>query len=738
MDRRSLPIALACALACPAGADDGVTMKLDRLLHPAPPKLQRDLVKFLSADRMTGDENRNISATGGVMMRQRGVVISADRLDYTAETDTAVATGHVSLDRNGDVASGPRLLYRLGEETGEMDEVAFQIIKTPERRTSARGNASKVLLEGDEKSRLFDAIYTSCPVPRDDWKLSVSELLLDSRNQEGTASHATVTFFGVPILYSPWLSFPLDNRRRSGFLAPTLGSSGRGGFEFSLPWYWNIAPNQDATVTPKLFSKRGVQVGGEYRYLKPDWTGQADVEFLPNDAIADQDRWLVALKHNQKLPFGWNLAVNAQRVSDDNYFRDLSTKVAATSQTNLPRDVLVGYGDDSWAFSARAIAYQTLQDPAAPVVVPYRQLPQLLGTGLKQDVHGFDLQGVGEFTNYRHPDLVNGERLIVYPQASFPLRRPWGYVTPKAGFHYTRYRITENAEGYDDATRSIPMGSVDAGLFFDRALALAGRDFVQTFEPRLYYLRVPYRDQSKLPVFSTDEVDFGASSLFRENRFVGGDRIGDANQLTAAVSSRLIESGTGLERLQATIGQIYYFDPQRVTLPGRTPREDNKSDLVAIVSGQVTPSFTMDAGLEYNASANRARRLDLSGRYAPQPGRVLNAAFRYARDDPERAGIKQVDLSFQWPVVAGLNAVGRWNWSIKDGKLIEGLAGFEYNAGCWEIRAVAHRFITATQQVSTSFQVQLELSGLSRIGINPLETLRQNISGYRRSDEIPP
>ena len=736
MDRRCLPIALACALACPAGADDGVTLKLDRLLRPPPPKLQRDLVKFLSADSVTGDESRNVTATGGVMLRQRGVVIRADRLDYAAETDTAVATGHVQLERSGDVAEGPRLLYRLGEETGEMEDVTFRISKTPERRTAARGSAARVLLEADEKSRLYDTSYTSCPVPRDDWKLSVGELLLDSRTQEGTANHAMVTFFGVPILYSPWLSFPLDNHRKTGFLAPTLGSSGRGGFEFSLPWYWNIAPNQDATITPKLFSKRGLQVGGEYRYLKPDWVGQADVEFLPNDAIADQDRWLVGLRHNQKLPYGWNLALNAQRVSDDNYFRDLSTKVSATSQTNLPRDLVVGYGEDNWAFSARAIAYQTLQDPAAPVTVPYKQLPQLLGSGLKQDVAGFDLQGIGEFTNYRHPDLVNGQRFILYPQASYPLRRPWGYVTPKAGFHYTRYNMTENETGFADATRSVPMGSVDAGLFFDRALALSGRDFVQTLEPRLYYLRVPYRDQSNLPVFSTDEVDFGSSSLFRENRFVGGDRIGDANQLTAAVSSRLIESGTGLERLQATLGQIYYFEPQRVTLPGRAPRDDSKSDLVAIVSGQVTPEFAMDAALEYNASSNRSRRFDVAARYAPRPGQVLNAAYRFARDDPERPGIKQVDLSFQWPIAAGFTAVGRWNWSLKDSKLIEGLAGFEYNAGCWEIRAVAHRFITSTQQVSTSFQVQLELSGLSRIGINPLETLRQNISGYRRSDEI--
>jgi LPS-assembly protein len=307
-------------------------------------------------------------------------------------------------------------------------------------------------------------------------------------------------------------------------------------------------------------------------------------------------------------------------------------------------------------------------------------------------------------------------------------------VTPKVGYHYTNYKLSENnAEGFADATRSLPLASVDAGLYFDRPWQFAGRSYHQTLEPRLFYVYVPYRDQSQLPNFSTAEVDFGTNALFRENRFIGGDRVGDANQVTMAVTSRLVEPDSGLERLKATLGQIYYFEPQRVTLDAATPpREGSRSDLLALVSGQVTPSFAVDASLEYETGRNRAKQLDVALRYNPRPGRVLNAAYRFTRDF-----VEQVDISAQWPVREGLNLVGRWNWSLQDRKLIEGVAGFEYNAGCWEIRAVAHRFITATQQVSTSFQIQLELSGLSRIGINPLETLRQNISGYRRSDEIP-
>jgi LPS-assembly protein len=539
-----------------------------------------------------------------------------------------------------------------------------------------------------------------------------------------------VYFLGVPILYSPWLSFPLDNARKSGFLAPIIGSSGQSGFELAVPYYWNIAENMDATITPKLFSKRGLQLGSEFRYLWPTFSGQLDAEYLPSDRIAERDRYFFGVRHVQSLPFNISMAVSAQKVSDDDYFRDLSTRIAATSQTNLPRDVILAYGDDIWSLSARALAYQTLQDPLAPVVVPYKILPQLLASGAKQNWYGADWQFIGELSNFRHPELVNGQRLIAYPSVQVPFRRSYGYVTPKVGYHFTQYNIKENAEGLQEGTRGMPITSVDAGLFFDRPWEFRGERFQQTLEPRLYYLYVPYRDQSRLPNFTTAETDFNFGQMFYENRFIGGDRIGDANQLTAAVTTRLIESGTGLERLRASLGQVFYFEPQRVTLEG-PPRDQQRSDIVGVVSSQVTPTITSDLVLQYSPSRSDAAKGALGVRYFPEPGRVFNAAYRYARND-----IEQIDVSTQWPLWRGLTGVARVNWSIKDKKLLEGLVGFEYNADCWQLRAVAHRFITATQQVSTSFQIQLELTGLSRIGINPLETLRQNISGYRRSDEI--
>jgi LPS-assembly protein len=397
-----------------------------------------------------------------------------------------------------------------------------------------------------------------------------------------------------------------------------------------------------------------------------------------------------------------------------------------------------------WSVSARALGYQTLQDPnGPPIPIPYNILPQLLAFGSQQNVRGFDWQWASELSNFVHPTLVNGQRLIVYPSVLYPWRNGYSFVIPKAGYHYTRYNLDDNnATPNATLSRGLPIASVDSGLYFERQSTWGGRAFEQTLEPRLFYLYVPYKDQSGYPNFTTAETDFNFQRFFSENRFVGGDRIGDANQLTFALTTRLIESGTGLERFKAALGQVYYFSPPKVTL-GDTPPPAKTSDILGYASTQMTPSVSIDAAWQYTPNLQRSERIVVGGRYNPQPGSVVNAAYRYVRGtetsaDPSRQGIQQVDLSSQWPITRNLQGLARWNWSVKERKLLEGLVGFEYNAGCWQVRAVAHRFITAAQQYSTSFQIQLELTGLSRIGINPLETLRQNIGGYRRTDEIVP
>lgn len=744
MRLRTLSIALTCVvMPGPTAAQlpAELQLKLEKHLRLAPSRPERDSAKFIEADRIVGETEKSVVATGNVTLRQRGATIRADRVEYQVQEQSAVATGRVQLERFGDTATGPRLQYNLASDTGEMEAPVFEFPKSGDRKSASRGQAERAVLAENRVSRLFGAEYTSCPVPRDDWFIRVRELEVDGTTNLGRAFNTTVYFLGVPILYSPFLSFPLDNRRRTGFLPPTFGTSAKGGFEAEQPYYWNIAENRDATFTPKVYTRRGLQLGGEFRYLEPNFAGQVDAEYLPQDRLTETDRYLAGVRHAHNFGRGWSAAVNAQKVSDDDYFRDLSTKIEATSQTNLPRDAILAYDDETWSLSARALAYQTLQDPnGPPVPVPYRILPRLLASGVQQNFRGIDWQFFGEYSNFRHPELVNGQRAIVYPSVSVPFRRSYGYAVGKFGYHMTRYDIGARANGFEDLSRSVPIASIDAGLFFDRDTSWGGRAFQQTLEPRVFYLRVPFRDQSGVPNFTTAESDFNYAQIFTENRFVGGDRVGDANQITLAVASRLIESSTGLERFRAALGQVYYFDPPRVTL-GDAPTDNKSSDIVALAGSQLTPGLSLEAAVQYTPNLNRSQKLTLAGYYLPMPGKVINAAYRYARGsidatDPARAGIEQVDVSTQWPLSRNVNVLARWNWSLRDRKLLEGLAGFEYNAGCWQIRAVAHRFITATQQYSTSFQIQLELSGLSRIGINPLETLRQNIPGYRRSDEI--
>lgn len=746
---RNLALAFLCAIGpglAVAQLPEGLRLRIERQLHVAPTKPERDSAKFLEADRIEGVQGRDFVAIGNVKLRQLGAAIRADRIDYHSEQQLAVATGHVEIDRNGDTATGPELRYHLDDDTGEMASPVFAFPKTGERRTASRGEAVRAVLEPDRVSKLYEAEYTSCPVPRDDWFLRVNELDLDGGRNLGHAYGSTVYFMHVPILYTPFISFPLDNKRKSGFLAPTFGSSGNSGFQASLPYYWNIAPNMDATVTPAIFTKRGVQLGGEFRYLEPKLSGQLDAEYLPHDRIAARDRWFLGVHHAEQLWPGWSLGVNAQGVSDDNYFRDLSTRIALTSQTNLPRDAILAYNDDTWSFSTRVLGYQTLQDPnGTPIPIPYRILPQMLFSGSRQNVGGFDLQVGTEASNFRHPTLVDGQRFIFHPSISYPMRRSYGYVIPKLGYDYTRYNLQGNLQpGIEGGSLSVPIASVDSGLFFDRSVSWRGTAFQQTLEPRVYYLNVPFRDQSALPNFTTVEKDFNFAEIFTENRFVGGDRVGDANQITVGVTSRMIESATGLERLTAALGQVYYFRPPRVTLT-QTANDNKYSDVLAALAGQVSRAVQLEAAFQYTPNLNRSEKAVLAAHYMPEPGSVVNLAYRYARGSPDpradpsvQAGIAQVDLSSQWPITGHTSGVARWNWSTKDRKLVEGLAGIEYNAGCWQLRAVAHRFITATQQYSTSFQIQLELSGLSRIGINPLETLRQNIPGYRRTDETAP
>ena len=705
--------------------------------------------RIISADSIDGVSQKSASARGGVVLTQGNMVVNAERLDYDNDTDIALALGKVSMNRDGDVVSGRDLKLKVETEVGSLKDPAFIFSKSPLRpsqRFEARGAASHMDFEGPDKERLYNAFYTTCRADESEWYLKISELALDRARNIGTGVNAVVEFKGVPILYLPYMTFPLNNERKSGFLPPTIGTSSNSGIEVAVPYYWNIAPNLDATVTPKIFTRRGLQLGAELRYLDRSFLGQLDTEYLPGDRVADRDRYLASLRHYQNLDKwlvpGWSASINAQKVSDDNYFRDLSTRISNTAQTNLPREIAVAYASEFGNLTLRYLGFQTLQDPTAtPILAPYRLAPQISFSTNPGRWNGLELNTVGEFTAFEHPTLVSGRRWLLYPSASYPLRRAFGFLTPKLGFHATRYDLTSNTTGFESGTRALPILSVDSGLAFERATKFFGQPITQTLEPRLFFLYVPFRDQSKLPLFSTGETDFSFAQIFNENLFVGGDRISDARQVTAAVTTRFIENITGIERLRAAVGQRYYFGTQRVTLSsndalgisGVTQGNVSRSDFLAALSGQISDRWTLDSGFQYSASTKQFQKTNVSARYNEEGGRLLNFSYRFTRDS-----LKQVDISTQWPfgrVAPAWTLLARANHSLRDGRLIEGLLGVEYNQGCWEFRLVAHRFATAAEKYSNSIQFQLELKGLSKLGINPLETLKQNISGYRRSDD---
>ena len=727
-------------------------LKLDRSL-PTPGALigrpPKTGPRIIAADSIDGVNEKSVSAKGNVSLTQGNMALTAERLDYDQTTDTALAPGRVSINRDGDVVTGSDLKLKVEAEIGRMGDPTFFFSKSadrPAQRFEARGGAKRMDFEGPDQERLYDAFYTTCKLDESDWYLRVSELSLDRTRNIGTGYSAVVEFKGVPILYMPYMTFPLNSDRKSGFLAPTIGTSSSSGIEIAVPYYWNIAPNIDATITPKIFSRRGLQLGAEVRYLNRDYLGQIDTEYLPGDRLAERDRYLASVRHYQNLGKwlapGWSASINAQKVSDDNYFRDLSTRINNTAQTNLPRDLALTYASDYGNLTGRYLSFQTLQDPTADrILAPYRLAPQITFNARPNRWNGFELNTTGEFTAFEHPTLVSGRRWLVYPSLSYPITRPYGFITPKLGFHATRYDLTGNTSGYEGGTRTLPILSVDSGLAFERPASFFGQSITQTLEPRLFFLSVPFRDQSKLPLFSTAETDFSFAQIFNENLFVGGDRISDARQVTAAVTTRFIENLTGIERLRAAIGQRYYFSPQRVTLSSNelrgisgTPSGDiSRSDFLAALSGQVSDSWTLDSGFQYSASARQFQKTNVSARYNAEGGRLLNFSYRFTRDS-----LKQIDISTQWPfgrVAPAWTLLARANYSLRDARLIEGLLGVEYNQGCWEFRLVAHRFATAAEKYSNSIQFQLELKGLSKLGINPLETLRQNISGYRRSED---
>lgn len=738
----------ALALYVLASAAAGVALPLHAQdVAPTPQSSssrdEQDLPITIRAEEISGRPDRQINLERNVELTRGQTRLTADTACYLRVEDQVTAVGNVNMWRFGDRYKGDELQLNL--ETGK------GYVLRPEYRlqlNNAQGNASRIDFLGEDVALVRDGTYSTCEGPDPDWYLKSSTLRLDSGRDVGLAGKTVIYFKDVPIIGTPALSFSLSGARRSGWLAPTVGFGSKGKAEVMVPYYFNIAPNRDLTLYPRMMFDRGLQLGATGRYLGVTdlgaYNGETHVEGLRKDRETGEDRWRVDSVHTQALGPGWSYGWNLHAASDDEYPSDFSRTVAASAERQLLREVRTDYVGQFWNLSARAQNYQVLQDPAAAndprltVPRPYDRLPQINFHAGRYDVKGFDWAVDAEAVSFWHPDWVRGNRAVAVAQVSYPFVRPGWFVTPKVISHHTKYDL-DRANGYTGPTklsRSLNTFSLDSGLVFERDTTLFKSGMTQTLEPRLFYVRTPYKDQSLFPNFDTGRAGFNYAQLFSENRYVGLDRVSDANQLTAAVVSRFIQTD-GAERLRLAFGQRIYFDEPRVRLPGE-PVHQSRSDVLLAASGRISETWTFDSGVQYDATGSNLYSSNLSTQWRPAPMKVLNAEYRY-----QRGSFRNVDLSGQWPLSSRWYGVGRVSYALRSysvgslepgkGKLLESLIGLEYKADCWVFRFGAQRFVTAAQTTSTPIFFQLELNGLSRLGSgNPLEAFNKAVPGYQQ------
>jgi LPS-assembly protein len=755
---RTLPLIAACALAlaAPVGAlAEGQGLRLERSLPGAPAAEQADVPVYVTADRIEGIASDEVEARGDAELRKPNARLEADTIRYYRSTDEVEAIGNVRLVQGEDTVTGPRLRFRVGDSRGIFESASYAFAPRARRVSDpkhsaqpvgGRGEAAALRLAGEDRYRVDDGTFTTCKPTEAGWVMSAEELDLDFGRGVGSARNMQLDFLGFKTPPIPYATFPLNNERKSGFLPPIFGLQGRVGAEILVPYYWNIAPNYDATITGRYMQKRGFQLIGDGRYLEPNFNGRMNLQYLPNDKVLETDRWLVSWQHAYLNPAqGLAGAINYNRVSDDNYFRDLSGRLALATQIYLPQDAYLTYGSSWWnggsySLTGRVSKYQTLQDSQNPVPIPYNREPQFLLAALKQNaIAGVDFGATGQFDRFQHPTLPIGNRTLIYPYLTYPLLTAGTFLIPKVGVSATYYNLDRMPAGVPTSqTRVLPIASVDAGAVFEREMSFGGREVVHTLEPRAYYLYVPYKDQSQIPIFDTSRADFNYAQIFAENAYLGWDRIMNANQVTLALTSRLIVPETGQEALRGVIGQIFYFQDQQVPIAGIAPSTASTSPYLVGLGGIVWPNVFAEAISVLNSDNFRAERLNAGVRYQPAINKVLNVGYRFtdASITPP-TGIRQVDVSAQWPVYGGLYAVGRLNWDLIDNSPVERLLGVEYNAGCWALRAVWQAFPNSAGQDTNVFFVQLELGGFANIGSNPFEVLRRNIPGYTRFNQAP-
>jgi LPS-assembly protein len=667
------------------------------------------------------DSEGNGRLCGNVEMRQGNRVIRADCLEYDAKTQNARLKGGVEFSDPHAIVRGSDGNYSPALGT-TLRGAQFEL-----PATNGRGAAENLAVDAHGKITLEGATYTTCPAQDQAWQIRGARIDLDTRERIGTVRGASVRFKNVPLLYLPWMSFPLGPERKSGFLAPFPGNSSRSGLQLEVPYYWNIRPNADFTWRPVYYAERGIDLGGQFRYLTARQGGNVEYNYLPSDHEYGDARHQVRWRHLAELPGDWRFRIDATDVGDDDYFEDFAIGPEGTSVPFTERLAEATYRDEHINVRAQIQHFQTIDEQLDDQFRPYARTPRVLasgewGLGLGAVDYGFD----AEFVNFERNLGVTGWRFDVAPRAGFDWSAPGFFVRPSAGYRYTQYGLKDVAPGTDDSpTRSLPFASLDAGLVFERTSGSQGQRRL-TLEPRALYLYTPFREQSDLPLFDTGLPDLNLVQLFRTNRYVGADRVNDANQLSFGLTSRLFDARSGAQYLAVSVGQSYYFEKPRVVLPNEIPSTRDTSDFIAQVSLTAYKNWNVEAGIQWNPEDTRSERSTFRVQYRPERGQVVNVAYRALRDR-----LEQADTSIAWPIGRRWNAFGRAVYSLRDSEFLDRFVGFEYKACCYRLRLVAQRSVSNRNgEQTTGAYLQLELTGMGNVGSRADAFLERSIRGY--------
>jgi LPS-assembly protein len=683
--------------------------------------LDPDTPVQLKADRASFNEKTGKGLLIGNVEALRGnQQLRAEQIQYFEQEALIRALGGVTYSDEDLYIRGPEAELSLDDDSAQFLGADFRYIPR-----HGRGEAGRIFRKSKHVVELEEASYTTCNLGKDDWLIEGDRLILDRETGDGTARDVLLRLQNVPVFYLPWLRFPIDDRRKSGFLAPTIGTTSNSGTQIIVPYYWNMAPNRDAIISPRVLSDRGLQLKTQFRYLYHTNRGNMDLEYI-RDLKSDKHRHFISLKDKNNFLPQLTGKIIYNRASDKTYFEDFGNSLSQTSISHLRQQAEVLYSGSFWNLLTRVQNFQTIDDEIAPLNRPYERLPQLLFRGrLPELTFGLDTSVRAEWVRFERNSGITGDRLDTSLNITLPYVTPGFFANSSVGVQTTAYNLRNTDGGADDMpTRGLPIANFDTGLIFERPLY--DSTLLQTLEPRLFYLYVPFRDQSEIPTFDTARLDFNMSQLFRTNRFSGGDRVGDANQLSVALTSRLVDTKKGHELLNASIGQIYYFSDRRVTLPGRPVEDTDSSDLITELNLRLADNWYLRGLGIYDTHEKEPERASASFRYTDESNRVVNLGYSFRRDD-----LDQTDIAFAWPVGERWHLLGRWNYDLSNGRGLEYLGGIEYESCCWRARAVYRRFISNTDgEFNNIFMAQLELKGFAKLGESLDRVLESGILGY--------